>query len=261
MNFVVAVDGPAGSGKGTITKRIERELGLVNLDTGATYRCVALQIIKLGIEVIKENEEKISKLIDNIEIKIENSDNKDVVYLNGEDVTKRIREIDVTRIVPIISSFENVRRKMILIQRDLADGKNVIVEGRDIGTVVFPDADLKIYLEADARVRAKRRYEENMELGIDSTYQDVLDAIIWRDRKDKERKFGALKKAKDAITVDTTNLNIDEVTDIIKVLIKRRVELKKEKDLDSKSFQKLASKALSDVLENRNNKGKDALEH
>ena len=157
MCFIVAVDGPAGSGKGTVTKRIEKELGLVNLDTGATYRCVALDAIRHGFKA--EDEEKIIKMLNDINIKIEKKDGKDVIFLNGEDVSKEIRDLPVTKMVSQISSIIPVREKLIEIQRGLAKGKNVIAEGRDIGTVVFPDANLKIYLDANEKIRAERRYK------------------------------------------------------------------------------------------------------
>lgn len=217
MSFVVAVDGPAGSGKGTITKRIEKEMGLINLDTGATYRCVALEVLRHGYDVCEE--EKITKLLDHMEILIENEGEKDKVFLNGEDVTKKIREMPVTKIVSQVSSIIPVREKLVILQRKLAKGKDVIVEGRDIGTVVFPNADLKIYLDASEEVRAQRRYKENLEKGINTTYEDVLNNVRERDENDKNKKVGALKKAEDAVVIDTSNLNIDEVVNRIMLLI------------------------------------------
>lgn len=223
MSFIVAVDGPAGSGKGTITKRIQKELGLINLDTGATYRCVALEALRNGYSV--NEEEKITKLIDDMNIEIENTEEKDIIYLNGEDVSKEIRKMEVTKIVSEISSIIPVREKLVLFQRKMTEGKDVIVEGRDIGTVVFPNADLKIYLDASVEVRAKRRYKENLEKNIESNYEEVLENIRKRDEIDKNKKFGALIKAEDAIVVDSSDLTIDEVTKKIKDLIeeKRRI--------------------------------------
>lgn len=224
MSFIVAVDGPAGSGKGTITKRIQKELGLINLDTGATYRCVALEALRNGYSV--NEEEKITKLIDDMNIEIENTGEKDIIYLNGEDVSKEIRKMEVTKIVYEISSIIPVREKLVLLQRKMTEGKDVIVEGRDIGTVVFPNADLKIYLDASVEVRAKRRYKENLEKNIESNYEEVLENIRKRDEIDKNKKFGALIKAEDAIVVDSSDLTIDEVTKKIKDLIeeKRRIQ-------------------------------------
>ena len=224
MSFIVAVDGPAGSGKGTVTKRIEKEIGLKNLDTGATYRCVALEAIRHGYTV--QDEEKIIKLLDNIDIKIENEGSQDIILLNGEDVSKEIRNKPVTQIVSYISSIIPVRKKMVELQRKLTEGKNVIVEGRDIGTVVFPNADLKIYLDADEKIRAQRRYKECIEKGIETTYEDVLENIKVRDENDKGKKYGALKKAEDAIVVDTTDMTIDEVVQKIKEMIKEKIKNK-----------------------------------
>ena len=214
MGIVVAVDGPAGSGKGTVTKRIEKELGLMNLDTGATYRCVALAALRKGYS--PEDEENIIKLLDDINIEIENGEDKDIIILNGEDVSKKIREADVTKMTSIISGIIPVRQKMTELQRKMTIGKNVIVEGRDIGTVVFPNADLKIYLDASEEVRAKRRYKENIEKGMNVTYEEVLEQVRWRDNNDRNKKVGALKKADDAIVIDSSNMTIDEVVNEIK---------------------------------------------
>lgn len=216
--MIVAVDGPAGSGKGTVTKRIEEELGFLNLDTGATYRCVALQTLRKGFTL--DNEKEIIEIAKNIDIKIDNTGDKDIILLNGEDVSKEIRTKEVTSIVSQISSIIPVREKMVEVQRNLAKGKNVIVEGRDIGTVVFPNADVKIYLDASEEIRAKRRYEENVQNGIDMTYEEVLENVKMRDYNDMHKKFGALKKADDAIVIDSTNLTIEEVVEIIKNIIK-----------------------------------------
>lgn len=215
--MIVAVDGPAGSGKGTVTKRIEQELGFLNLDTGATYRCVALEVLRRGISLNDERE--IIKVANEIKIEINNKGEKDIILLNGEDVSKEIRTNDVTQIVSQVSSIIPVREKMVEVQRNLAKGKNVIVEGRDIGTVVFPNADIKIYLDASEEVRAKRRYEENKQNGIDTTYEEVLENVRMRDYNDMHKKVGALKKADDAILVDSTNLSIDEVVNKIKEII------------------------------------------
>ena len=208
--MIVAVDGPAGSGKGTVTKRIEKELGFLNLDTGATYRCVKLEEI-----------EKIIQIANEINIEIDNTQEKDIILLNGEDVSKEIRSKEVTAIVSQISSIIPVREKMVEVQRKLATGKNVIVEGRDIGTVVFPNADLKIYLDASEEIRAKRRYKENMENGINTTYEEVLENVKLRDYNDKNKKVGALKKAEDAVVIDSSKMTIDEVVEKIKKLIKQ----------------------------------------
>lgn len=209
--MIVAIDGPAGSGKGTITKNVERKLGFLNLDTGATYRCVALETLRNNLRLDQETE--IIKIAKNIKIAIDNKRDKDIIYLNGEDVSTKIREKEVTAIVSQVSSIISVREEMVKVQRNLAKGKNVIVEGRDIGTVVFPNADLKIYLDASEEIRAQRRYKENQEKGIDMTYEEVLENVRMRDYNDMHKKVGALKKAEDAIIIDSTNLTIEEVTD------------------------------------------------
>ena len=218
--MIVAVDGPAGSGKGTITKKIAEEMGFLNLDTGATYRCVALETYRNNLDIVKD-EQKIIEIANKIDIEIDSSGEKDIILLNGEDVTSKIRTKEVTAIVSQVSSIIPVRKKMVDVQRKLAKGKNVIVEGRDIGTVVFPNADLKIYLDASVEVRANRRFKEEKEKGTNITYEEVLESIKQRDYNDMHKKFGALKKAEDAILIDTSNLSIDEVVEKVKGLIRK----------------------------------------
>lgn len=218
MAFVVGIDGPAGSGKGTVTKRVANKLGLINIDTGITYRCVALQILNENVEL--ENTEKIIEIAKNIQIDIDNTPDGDIVYLYGKDVTKEIRSKEVTKIVSPVSSIKEVRFLMVDMQRKLAEGKNVIVEGRDICTYVFPNADVKIYLDASVEERAKRRFKENQEKNIDMTYEEVYENIRKRDENDKAKEIGALKVAEDSIVVDTTSLTIDEVVEKIIEIIK-----------------------------------------
>ena len=218
--MIVAVDGPAGSGKGTITKKIAEDMGFLNLDTGATYRCVALETYRNNLDIVKD-EQKIIEIANKIDIEIDSSGKKDIILLNGEDVTSKIRTKEVTSIVSQVSSIIPVREKMVEVQRKLAKGKNVIVEGRDIGTVVFPNADLKIYLDASVEVRANRRFKEEKEKGTNITYEEVLESIKQRDYNDMHKKFGALKKAEDAILIDTSNLSIDEVVEKVKGLIRK----------------------------------------
>ena len=218
--MIVAVDGPAGSGKGTITKKIAEEMGFLNLDTGATYRCVALETYRNNLDIVKD-EQKIIEIANKIDIEIDSSGKKDIILLNGEDVTSKIRTKEVTSIVSQVSSIIPVREKMVEVQRKLAKGKNVIVEGRDIGTVVFPNADLKIYLDASVEVRANRRFKEEKEKETNITYEEVLESIKQRDYNDMHKKFGALKKAEDAILIDTSNLSIDEVVEKVKELIRK----------------------------------------
>lgn len=250
--MIIAVDGPAGSGKGTVTKRIEKELGFLNLDTGATYRCVALQVLRENVSL--KDEEQIIKIANDIDIQINNTGDKDIILLNGEDVSKEIRTKEVTSIVSQVSSIIPVREKMVEVQRKLANGKNVIVEGRDIGTVVFPNADIKIYLDASEEIRAQRRYEENKQNGIDTTYEEVLENVKMRDYNDMHKKVGALKKAEDAIVVDSTNLTIDEVVEKVKKIImslciERGIKLEMKKQIIMASGNKGKIKEAQEILE------------
>ena len=217
MSFIVGIDGPAGTGKGTITSLISKELGLVNIDTGATYRCVALYAINNNVK--PEEKEKVIALLDKINIEMQNENGVQKVFLNGEDVSQKIRTPEVSSIVSQISSIIEVRLKLVDLQRKLAEGKNVIMEGRDITTYVFPNADVKIYLDADEEERAKRRYKELIEKGTVISYEEVLENIRKRDKNDKEKELGALKIADDAVYIDTTNFTIDEVKEKVKKVI------------------------------------------
>jgi len=220
MSFIVAMDGPAGTGKGTITKLLSKEMGFINIDTGATYRCVALYAIENNIKL--EEKDKIIDSLKNINIDMKNENGEQTIFLNGKDVTKDIRTKEVTKIVSQVSSIKEVRFEMVDVQRKLAKGKDVIMEGRDITTYVFPNADVKIYLDADENERAKRRYKEMQEKGIDMTFEEVLKNIQIRDKNDKEKEIGALKIAEDAIYVDTTNLSIEEVKEKVKQIIEEK---------------------------------------
>ena len=220
MSFIVGIDGPAGSGKGTVTKQVANKLGLINIDTGATYRCVALEALNQKVNI--NDKEKLIKIAKEIKIDINPTTEGDIIYLNGKDVTKEIRSKEVTKTVSPISSIKEVRYEMVNLQRKLAEGKNVIMEGRDICTYVFPNADVKIYLDASLEERAKRRYKENQEKNIDMTYEEVIENITKRDENDKAKEIGALKIAEDSVIVDTTNLTIDEVVEKIINIIKEK---------------------------------------
>ena len=224
MGFIVGIDGTAGSGKGTVTKRISNKLGLINIDTGSTYRCVALATLKANAIKNKVIDEKqVIDLLDKISISIENTASGDKIYLNGEDVTTRIREKDVSEVVSPVSSIKEVRYKMVDLQRKMAEGKDVIMEGRDICTYVFPNADVKIYLDASEDERARRRLLEMQEKGIEITYEEVLDNIRKRDYNDKNKEMGALKLAPDSIIIDSTNMSIEDVEEkVIKIIEEKR---------------------------------------
>lgn len=214
MSFIIAIDGPAGSGKGTITKRVANKIGFLRLDTGALYRCLTLEVIRNKIEI--NDIQKMVDIVRNMKIEFvpnEDMNELDYVFLNKENVTKEIRSNEVNNIISVISSIKEVRNEMLQIQRNIAKEKDTIMEGRDIGTVVFPNADMKIYLNADIEERARRRYKENMEKGISTTYEEVLQILKNRDKIDMEREVAPLKKAEDAIEIDSTNMSIEEVVD------------------------------------------------
>ena len=216
-NIIIAIDGPAGSGKGTLAKALSKKFNLVNIDTGATYRCVALKTLREKINL--EETDKIIEISKNINIDLL-QDGK--VLLDGEDVSKEIRSKEVTNIVSPISSIVEVRKNMVDIQRKIAKGKNVVMEGRDITTVVFPNATYKFYLDASIESRAKRRYEENLEKGIDMTYEEVFENIKKRDYNDMHKEVGSLTRTKDQIYIDTTNISVEEEVDIIGKVISNK---------------------------------------
>ena len=220
--MIIAIDGPAGSGKGTIASLVSKKLNLVNIDTGATYRCVALASIKAGLPL--SDEDGIVNLIDELKIEFKYDNDSIRVFLNDKEVTDEIRSFEVNKIVSQVSSIVPVRLKMVDLQRRMAEGKNVIMEGRDIGTYVFPNADVKIYLDADVEERAKRRFKENKEKGMNVSFEEILENIKKRDENDKNKTIGALKVAKDAIVVDSTKLTIEEMTDEVEKIIKRKME-------------------------------------
>lgn len=218
MSFIVAIDGPAGSGKGTITKILASKLKLNNMDTGAMYRCVALEVLNKNINI--EDNEKIKEILNTINIELQETSKKQIVLLNGEDVSDKIRSTEVTSIVSKVSAIYEVRQKLTEMQRKMGKTQNIIMEGRDITTVVFPNADVKIYLDARLEERAKRRFKQNKEKNIECSYEEVLNQMKKRDENDMNKEFGALKKADDAIYIDATNMTINEVTSKIKKIIK-----------------------------------------
>ena len=202
--MIIAIDGPAGSGKSTIAKLIAEDLGLVYLDTGAMYRLVTLKALNEGI---LGDFEKIKKMLDNLNIDIKENG----FYLDNVDVSDEIRKPIVSENVSDIAAIREVREKMVDLQRKFSESKNVILDGRDIGTVVFPNADVKIFLVADAKERANRRYKELVKKGENVKIEEIYENILKRDEIDSTRKESPLKKAEDAIEVDTTSKNIEEV--------------------------------------------------
>ena len=225
MSFIVAIDGPAGTGKGTVTKILAKKFKLINVDTGAMYRCVALEMLNKGIKI--EELEKIKEMLENITIDLKEENGVQTVFLNGENVTKDIRSKEVSEIVSPVSSIREVRLKMVALQRKMAEGKDIIMEGRDIGTYVFPTADVKIYLDADLEERARRRFQQNKEKGINMSYVEVLENIKKRDENDKSKELGALKVAHDAEVIDSTSKSINQVVrEISEIIRKKRKDYK-----------------------------------
>ena len=215
--MIIAIDGPAGSGKSTIAKLIAKDIGLVYLDTGAMYRLVTLKALNEGILGNGKLSDlgKIKKLLDNLNIDIKENG----FYLDNVDVSEEIRKPIISENVSDIAAIREVREKMVDLQRKFSKSKNVILDGRDIGTVVFPNADLKIFLVADAKERAKRRYKELVEKGENVEIEEIYDNILKRDKIDSTRKESPLKKAKDAVEVDTTFKSIKEVkNEILKMI-------------------------------------------
>ena len=214
--MIIAIDGPAGSGKSTIAKLIAEDLGLVYLDTGAMYRLVTLKALNDGI---LGNLDKIIKMLDNLNIDIKENG----FYLDDIDVSEEIRKPVISENVSDIAAIREVREKMVDLQRKFSESKNVILDGRDIGTVVFPNADVKIFLIADAKERANRRYKELVSKVENVKIEEIYENILKRDKIDSTRKESPLKKADDAIEVDTTSKNIEEVKNEILNIVRKKI--------------------------------------
>ena len=217
MNKIIAIDGPSGSGKGTITKLVAQKLNLVYIDTGATYRSLALATLRNNIKI--DEKDKIINLAKTLDIDF---DEKGRTFLNKEDVSKLIRSNEVTNIVSPISSIPEVREIMVELQRKMAESKDVIMEGRDITTVVFPNAKYKFYLDADVKERARRRFLQNKEMGIETSIDEIIDSIKKSDYNDMHKKVGSLKRTSDQIYIDSTNMTIEEVVNRIVNIIQEK---------------------------------------
>ena len=217
----VAIDGPAGAGKSTIAKRVAAELGFLYVDTGAIYRTVGYHMSLMGIG--PKDKDGIERCIDDVNIQIEWQDGVQHMFLNGQDVTGEIRTPEMSMMASGVSAQKCVRDYLLQMQRDLARTQNVIMDGRDIGTVVLPNATVKIYLTASAEVRAERRFLELQEKGEKVKFEDVLKELIARDQQDMNRAIAPLKQADDAFVVDASHKNVDEVVAEIKDIIGRKV--------------------------------------
>jgi len=215
----IAIDGPSASGKSTVAKLVCGKLGYKHLDTGAMYRCVGLKVKQEKVDM--NNEAQLSALLDRIKIELTSEGQ---VFLDGKDVTKAIRENDISMLASDVSTKEIVRTKLVAIQQDIAAEKGYIMDGRDIGTVVLPDAELKIYLTASVDTRAKRRYLENQQKGIESNLLTLVNEIVERDYQDTHRKISPLKQAKDAILIDSSEMTLDEVVGKVMELVEEKIK-------------------------------------
>ena len=221
MSFIVAIDGPAGSGKGTVAKLIGERLNLTNIDTGAMFRCIALQMQRENVKL--EDEEKIKEILDKSNIELKTNKGILKVYLNGEDVSTAIRTEEVSNFVSPVSTIKIVREKLLMLQRKIAETQDVVMEGRDIGTAVFPNANVKIFLVASIEERAKRRMKQLQEKGEKVDFETILQDIKIRDERDSTRDIAPLRQAEDAILVDSSNLQILEVVQKIEDIIKEKM--------------------------------------
>lgn len=219
MSFNIAIDGPAGAGKSTIAKQLAKDLGVVYVDTGAMYRAMAYYFITNGIEA--EDITKITDACKDVVVTITYEDGVQNVWLNGENVSGKIRTEEVGKMASATSVYPVVRKKLVELQQQLAKKTDVIMDGRDIGTVVLPNADVKIYMTASSAIRAKRRYEELTAKGIECNIKDIEKDIIDRDYRDMNRETSPLKKALDAVELDTSNLDIEGVVAAMKEIINK----------------------------------------
>lgn len=222
MSVAIAIDGPAGAGKSTIAKRVAEELNFMYVDTGALYRAVALSAIQKNIE--PDDSQRVSEMLSKIKVQLAfNYRFEKVVLLDGRDVSSQIRTPEVSMAASKISALPRVRAYLLDLQRDIAKENNVIMDGRDIGTVVLPDARVKIFLTASPQVRAERRYKELAEKGADVSFDEVLRDVNERDYNDSHRQTAPLKPAEDSVFVDTTDLDFEQSVEKIISVIKERI--------------------------------------
>ncbi len=220
MAFNVAIDGPAGAGKSTIAKSVAAELNFIYVDTGAMYRAIALYLIRNGVKA--DEKALISEKCKEAKVSIQYADGKQVVLLNGEDVNPYIRTEEVGNMASASSTNPDVRAQLLDLQRELAANNNVIMDGRDIGTNILPNAQVKIYLTASIEVRAKRRYNELVAKGLDCDLKEIEKDIAERDERDMNREIAPLKQAEDAVYLDTSDMSIEDVKSAIIDLIRSK---------------------------------------
>ena len=220
MSFNIAIDGPAGAGKSTIAKQLAKELSFIYVDTGAMYRSMALYFMRNGIA--KEDEAAISDACKTVEVSIAYENGEQQVLLNGENVSKEIRKEEVGKMASATSVYKEVRTKLVELQQKLAADKDVIMDGRDIGTCVLPNAQVKIYLTASVETRAERRYQELQEKGAACDLEVIKKDIADRDYQDMHREISPLKQADDAVLVDSSDMGIEEVVETIKNIYREK---------------------------------------
>lgn len=219
---VVAIDGPAGTGKSTVSKLLANEVGAQCLDTGAMYRAVTLAVLDRGVAL--DDPAAIAAVMGDVDVDvIVDADGTNRVFLSGTDVSDRIRTAEVSAAVSAVSAVPEVRTKLVALQRQVSQGRFVVIEGRDVGTVVFPDAGLKVFLTATADARAQRRHLQNLDLGQPSDYDEVLASVNRRDHLDSTRTVSPLRAADDAVLVDTSDLTLDQVLDELTRLVQQRI--------------------------------------
>ncbi|MEE1314420.1 MAG: (d)CMP kinase [Faecalimonas sp.] len=219
MGYNVAIDGPAGAGKSTIAKRVSKEMGFLYVDTGAIYRALAVHFIQNGLQ--PEDTEGIKAACKDANVELCYEDGAQQVYLNGENVTGKLRTEEVSHMASVSSAIPEIRAHLLELQRDMARKYDVLMDGRDIGTFILPNADVKVYLTASVETRARRRYLEYQEKGIVCDLKEIEKEIAERDFRDMNREIAPLKQADDAVLVDSSNMSIDEVVAAIKALCKR----------------------------------------
>lgn len=221
MGMNVAIDGPAGAGKSTIAKEVAKELGYIYVDTGAMYRAIALYLLRNGVKAEENN--IISAKCMEANVTIEYVDGKQVVFLNGEDVNGLIRTEEVGSMASSSSTNPDVRKRLLGLQRELAEKNDVIMDGRDIGTNILPNAQAKIYLTASIEVRAKRRFDELTEKGIACNYEEIKKEIAIRDERDMNRDIAPLRQAEDAVLLDSSDMSIEEVKEKMIQIIRSKI--------------------------------------
>lgn len=220
--YNVAIDGPAGSGKSTVSKILGKKLNILCLDTGAMYRACALKCMKEGVDF--SDEASVCRIVEKIDLRIKYENGMQKTFLDGHDVSEEIRTPEISMYASTVSAFWCVRKKMVELQREIASRTSCILDGRDIGTNVLPSAEFKFYLTASAEVRAKRRFDENTARGFDVPYSEILSEIIKRDEQDKNRKIAPLVKADDALLVDSSGMTVDEVVGLMEKIIRDKLK-------------------------------------